>query len=1333
MKRLLLVLFACLFVSQSHAALDLNSDGVPDVWALVHGLGAITMSEDSDGDGQTNAQEAFWGTNPMSAGSTTLITSITSDAYGIHLIFTGQAGKQYQVQAATTLGGAWSNVGTPVSGIDGEITASPEVPNATDKYYRVVVSDVDTDGDGVSDWEEIKLGFDPNNSHSNGSNGPEDLAAITAALTTPSVVSVTSIDNLATEPAAGVPASDTGAFIISRTGGLKPLTVQYNTNGSAATAGSDYTSLSGSATLGLGVKSVVIPVVPLADSILESPEVVLLNLVANAAYTLGSPTSAGVIISDRTEAAGTGLRGNYWNYALLSSTVTPTYAGPPVLSRIDPTVNFQWASGVSPGPGVVTNYYATRWTGEVMPQYSQIYSFKISTNYAGRLWVNGNLVVNNWAPTAVKDTKVVGTIELQSGTRYPVVYEFFNDAGSGRAELYWQSANQAEEIIPTARLYPDTAPQIVGALDVLLIKDSGPYTYQITASGSPTSYSAANMPPGWTINGTTGVISGNPDTAGEWNVLISATNATGTGSAILHIEVLATGGAITRDVWTGVPGTAVSDIPLATNPSNTANINSLEGPQNSADDYGARIRGYITAPTSGIYKFFLTASDSAELYVSNDDEPINAFKRAQVIAPTGYREWTHASAGKSPLLQLDAGRRYFVEVRHKAGVGADHVSVGWMKPGEGGNDLGNFVPTAGANVVVPGFVLSPYVPPAPVSGESTLYVTSLTSQGAAQTNGFGSSSIELSADETQAILRFTYSNLTTPVTGKHVHSDAFDNHVQGEIIFDIDDFQPQQDGSYVWDLVPVGTFTAAAQLVDAIKRGATYLNVHTSQYPAGEIRGNYRLAAASQTFTPPPPLPWSDPENSSSVESHLNRNGAARFLVQSTFGVTGVDSNANGNPDDIDSVQALGFASWIDDQVNKPISYHYPYVFADRNQTNGQNSTYSGTLTFNAWWKNAVTAPDQLRQRMAFALSQILVTSENGVLDDRADTLSDYYDMLLDNSFGNFRDLLIATSLHPAMGRYLDMLGNDKPNLSTGLIPNENYAREILQLFSVGLNRLHPDGSLILNSKGELIPTYDQDAIIGFAHAFTGWYYHSNTVNPYPTSFNAGANWIEPMTPVPAHHFIGKKRLLNNEILPGIATIAGQPIDPYATHTTTQINDPAYQSLTQQELFATHDAIFNHPNVGPFICRQLNSAVCHRHAEPRLRLPGGFQVQRQRQRRSRRPKSSDQGDPPRSRGAQLNCCIEPGLRQAARTSKPRRRRRTCLSRPASCRRYLHASWQPHHRHHDEQSSLRGTATRSCSISIRRPRATRANPRTHLCDRRSVRNGAIHLHHAHEVI
>jgi hypothetical protein len=132
---------------------------------------------------------------------------------------------------------------------------------------------------------------------------------------------------------------------------------------------------------------------------------------------------------------------------------------------------------------------------------------------------------------------------------------------------------------------------------------------------------------------------------------------------------------------------------------------------------------------------------------------------------------------------------------------------------------------------------------------------------------------------------------------------------------------------------------------------------------------------------------------------------------------------------------------------------------------------------------------------------------------------------------------------------------------------------------------MHLDGSLVLNSKGLPIPTYDQEEIIGFAHAFTGWdYFYTGA---YRTTLGAGSNWIDPMREVPARHFTGQKRILNSVVLPGLPTVAGVPLDPYATHVAAQYNDPAYQALATQELLATHDQIFNHPNTGPFICRQL--------------------------------------------------------------------------------------------------------------------------------------------------
>lgn len=1191
-----LLLLAC----NAHAALDLNSDQVPDVWALTYNTGAISMTADSDGDGQTNAQEAAAGTNPFSPSSTVKVSNVTIDAYGIHLVFASQAGKRYRVQSATSLNsGGWTDEGSLLPGVGGDMTAVIGTGSSANKFYRVVVTDIDSDNDGVSDWEEIALGFDPNNSHSGGSSGPDDLTAVTAALTVPSIVSVTAIDDLATEPAAGVAASDTASFVVSRTGGLKALTVSYNTNNSGAISGSDYLALSGSVSFGLGVRSVIVTVAPVSDNAVESPETVLCNLLAGANYSIAGQTTAGVIINDRIAAAGTGLRAQFYNEttALNPASASPPGAGPTwatlVTTRIDPVVDYDWVGTVqgtgSPAAGVNVDYFACRWTGEVLPEFSQIYTFSLEQNRCGRLWVNGKLLINKWPGnndgTDNPSGTFTATIELQGGVRYPIVLEHFETTSDAEMHLRWQSTNQPLQIIPSIRLFADTAPQIYGNLEALLIKGSGVFNYQILASGNPTLYAAANLPPGWTINATTGLLSGNPNTAGEWNIPITASNTNGTGSAIFHLTVLGTGGAITRDVWTGVAGTSVSNIPLDTNPTTSGQITSLDGPQNAADNYGARIRGYVTAPATGLYKFFLTASNAAELYIGNDNETANSFKRAQVTTGVNYQEWANANAGKSPLLYLEAGRQYYLEIRHKAGVGSDHVSVGWLKPGEGGVAPNS---ATAPSEVVPGYVLSPYVPPAPISGESSLYVTGLSAQGASQTTGYGSATLRLSSDKTQAILSFSYSNLTTPVTAKHIHSDAHG----GAIIFDIDDFQPNLDGSYTWDIVPAGAITAA-DIVNVIETGQSYLNVHTATYPAGEIRGNLKLAAASQVFTPPPAQTWTDPNSAGNVESHLNDNGAARFLNQATFGVSGADSNANGTPDDIENVKSTSFNAWIDAQFALPVTTHFPFVYDNRNTSNSQGSTYTGNLMVNSWWKNSVQAPDQLRQRVAFALSEILVVSEAGPLDDRADALSTYYDLLLQNSFGNFKSLLVATTLHPAMGRYLDMLGNDKPDKSRGRIPNENYAREILQLFSVGLNRLHPDGSLVLNSKGELIPTYDQDAIIGFAHAFTGWYYHSNVVPPafFPTSFNAASNWTEPMTEVPGRHYTGQKRLLNNVVIPGlpVVTVAGNTVvlDPDATHSTAQIQTPEYQALPALELDATHEAIFQHPNVGPFVCRQL--------------------------------------------------------------------------------------------------------------------------------------------------
>jgi uncharacterized protein (DUF1800 family) len=271
----------------------------------------------------------------------------------------------------------------------------------------------------------------------------------------------------------------------------------------------------------------------------------------------------------------------------------------------------------------------------------------------------------------------------------------------------------------------------------------------------------------------------------------------------------------------------------------------------------------------------------------------------------------------------------------------------------------------------------------------------------------------------------------------------------------------------------------------------------------------------------------------------------------------------------------LGYAGWLSNQFALPATHHLPLVLTNVNPD--PTTPYPGTLVFNTWWQQSLTAPDQLRQRVAFALSEIMVVSDQGALQDNGPTISAYYDNLVDNAFGNFRDLLESVTLTPAMGNYLNMRGNNLGSIVTGIHANENYAREIMQLFSIGLNRLWPDGTLVMNSQGNLVPTYNQNVIMGFASVFTGWtYYQSNQPNGrLPTNFNPPADYVNPMVLVPTHHELGTKLLLDNVMLPQAwgsqATSSSTNFDIYCSH----------------DLELALDSIFNNQSVGPYICRQL--------------------------------------------------------------------------------------------------------------------------------------------------
>lgn len=280
---------------------------------------------------------------------------------------------------------------------------------------------------------------------------------------------------------------------------------------------------------------------------------------------------------------------------------------------------------------------------------------------------------------------------------------------------------------------------------------------------------------------------------------------------------------------------------------------------------------------------------------------------------------------------------------------------------------------------------------------------------------------------------------------------------------------------------------------------------------------------------------------------------ASRLLTQATFGVT---------EPEISTVQNQGYAGWINAQIALPLPTrtHLQHI----NTRVAEQGAASVNQFYESWWRQASTEPDQLRQRVAFALSQIFVIS---LVDPNVDVpgAASYYDMLNRNAFGNFRTLLEDVTLHPMMGRYLTYLANQREDANGTRTPDENYAREVMQLMTIGLQELNADGSLRLNASGQPISTYTPADIAGLAKVFTGLsWYHPTPTNT--TFFGGNADpqrSVRPMIFYPQYHSISQKAFLGVTI-PATTTpdVAG-------------------------DLRIALDRLHAHENVGPFISRRL--------------------------------------------------------------------------------------------------------------------------------------------------
>ena len=1057
---------------------DLNGNDMSDIWEWFYSATNISANADSDGDGMSNLQESVVGTNPFDSNSIPRISFFSVSAANGSITMAAQLGKLYQLQSITNLGNANWLTETSMVVRTGTNFTFPSPASPVSKFYRIAISDVDSDGDGVNDWEEYKLGLDPFNPLSNGTlggNGRQmtDYQYVAGRLASQNVITISATDPVTTQPDLGSSAMDYGTFTVTRGGfPLNLATVKLALGGPGAgfgTPGQDYFPLSTSVIFPAGTTTKTITVVPMANTNLQAPVIVQLKLLPGANYSVGPQSNASVVIYPSPTPNGTGLNGQYFINA--GSTYTNSVNFNPtnlILTRVDPTVDFVWGSNSVP----ITNnggYYAVRWTGRVQPQYSETYYFDANTDDGVKLWVNDQLIVDDWKAQSATDS--IGSIALQGGVRYNIKMEYFELSGAAVAHLYWYSADQSKQIIPSNRLFPTNTPAATAAITSPLsaIAFLGqPFSFTVTAANSPLSFTASGLPPGLNFNTVSGTISGTPTVAGDYQTALTASNAVGLSAAIVAIQVIANSNSVVQEIWTDVPGTNIADIPLSTPAMVTNVIGALDATGSSATygvNYGERIRGYLTAPATGNYYFWIAGSDSAELWIANDSEPVNKVRRA-FVSPTNStspHQWTVQPSQRSGWLSLVAGQKYYLEILHKAGNNAnDNWSVGWLQDPFGTNT------TPGG--VVTNYVLSRYYPLPPALAPGTLYAAEMTTAPGVTNLGVGTATLRLSADNSRAVLNFSFSGVPSVVIGEHINNDPYLSY-GSEILFDISAAFPQPDGSYVWPITAVGSFSAS-DVLSILNQGEAYITILTGDYPNGELIGHFKPVNGTQTFTPPPvPPAWTD--------DHTSANAAARFLTQATFGPS---------PADIANVQSNGYSGWISNQFSLPPTHHLPLLLTNGNVDPA--SSYLGNSVFNTWWQQSVTAPDQLRQRVAFALSEIMVVSDVGALQDNGQALCSYYDTLLDNAFGNFRALLEAVTLTPAMGMYLNMQGNGPGSIVNGTHANENYAREINQLFSIGLNRLWPDGTLVLNSQGSLVPTYNQNVINGFASTFTGWNFY---------------------------------------------------------------------------------------------------------------------------------------------------------------------------------------------------------------------------------------------------
>ena len=444
-----------------------------------------------------------------------------------------------------------------------------------------------------------------------------------------------------------------------------------------------------------------------------------------------------------------------------------------------------------------------------------------------------------------------------------------------------------------------------------------------------------------------------------------------------------------------------------------------------------------------------------------------------------------------------------------------------------------------------------------------VFLNTFVPQSGVATTASGTMSFILQGDNDAGLLNYTFSNLTTQQVDQHIHL------TNGPILKDIEFSGPVFDFPWDLSLENGAPFQTEQELLDALFEGRVFVNIHTADFPAGEIMAVFVYDAS---VTPPPTTQLTEAE----VDLDI-----VRFLNQATFGATPEDYAALRDQIDADGANRLSvYSQWIESQFQLPRTEYLPFldaqlpIFLDATG----NDEPGHLIRKDAFWTVAAFAKDQLRQRVAFALSQILVVSEqNSDVRNAHRGTADYYDTLVRHANLTYRDLLEEVSRHSVMGAYLSHLRNEKEDPAAGYFPDENYAREVMQLFSFGLVARNPNGSIKLGGDNLPIQTYDNDVIREMAQVFTGLSFSKTVSNGNMVdnnNFTLGSNfgngyqfrWTEPM------RFFGNRHDISEKLL--FADNGTQLIIPAGT--------PA-----GQELDLVIDALVAHSGTAPYVAERL--------------------------------------------------------------------------------------------------------------------------------------------------